>query len=73
VESSVIIFYIAIMSAKLKFLRIIEISLKNSINEVEVTVNSIQRKKKRERQIPITWKYYFGYFLKCFLLGNILK
>ena len=52
-ESSVIIFYIAIMSAKLKFLRIIEISLKNSINEVEVTVNSIQRKKKERDKYPL--------------------
>ena len=52
-ESSVIIFYIAIISAKLKFLRIIEISLKNSINEVEVTVNSIQRKKKEKDKYPL--------------------
>jgi hypothetical protein len=41
------------MSAKLKFLRIIEISLKNSINEVEVTVNSIQRKKKEKDKYPL--------------------
>ena len=41
------------MSAKLKFLRIIEISLKNSINEVEVTVNSIQRKKKERDKYPL--------------------